>query len=194
MTDSHDYGDLGALLDYLHERRNFDFRGYKQGSLSRRILKRMQTVGIDDFQRYTEVLEANPGEFGELFNTILINVTSLARDREAWQVLAESIIPAIIDGKRPEEPARIWSAGCARCDRPAWISCRVAWSRAIEPSRTCISSSSRACARRTRWDKAVARSPARSVMPLTITPGPRISPPRPGMPPGQPGGLRSSGQ
>jgi two-component system, chemotaxis family, CheB/CheR fusion protein len=113
MNDSHDYGDLGALLDYLYERRNFDFRGYKQGSLSRRILKRMQAVGIEDFQRYTEVLEANPGEFAELFNTILINVTSLARDREAWQVLAESIIPAIVDGKPPEEPARIWSAGCA---------------------------------------------------------------------------------
>ena len=113
MTENHDYGDLAALLDYLHERRNFDFRGYKRGSLSRRILKRMQTVGIDDFQRYTEVLEANPGEFSELFNTILINVTSLARDREAWEVLADSIIPAIIEAKPPEEPARIWSAGCA---------------------------------------------------------------------------------
>ena len=113
MNDSHDYGDFGALLDYLYERRNFDLRGYKQGSLSRRILKRMKAVGIEDFQRYTEVLEANPGEFAELFNTILINVTSLARDREAWDVLAESIIPAIVDGKPPEEPARIWSAGCA---------------------------------------------------------------------------------
>src|SRR5215470_5691303 len=67
MTENHDSGDLGALLEYLHERRNFDFRGYKRGSLSRRILKRMQTVGIDDYQRYTEVLEANPGEFAELF-------------------------------------------------------------------------------------------------------------------------------
>src|SRR5690348_2659782 len=113
MNEPHDYGDLGALLEYLHERRNFDFRGYKRGSLSRRILKRMQTVGIDDYQRYTEVLEANPGEFSELFNTILINVTGLARDRDAWEVLAESIIPALLERKPPEEPARIWSAGCA---------------------------------------------------------------------------------
>src|SRR5215467_11335895 len=106
-------GELEALLDYLHERRNFDFRGYKRASLSRRIFKRMQNVGIDDYQRYIEVLEANPGEFAELFNTILINVTSLARDREAWDTLAGTIIPAIIDAKPPEEPARIWSAGCA---------------------------------------------------------------------------------
>ena len=113
MADEHENGDLDALLQYLHERRNFDFRGYKRASLTRRIRKRMQTVGIDDYQRYTEVLEANPGEFAELFNTILINVTGLARDRDAWDALADTIIPTIIEAKPPEEPARIWSAGCA---------------------------------------------------------------------------------
>jgi two-component system CheB/CheR fusion protein len=106
-------GDLDALLQYLFERRNFDFRGYKRASLTRRILKRMQVVGIDDYQRYTEILEANPGEFAELFNTILINVTSLMRDKDAWETLAETIIPAIVAAKPPEEPARIWAAGCA---------------------------------------------------------------------------------
>src|SRR5262249_62370962 len=113
MTENHDYGDLGALLEYLHERRNFDFRGYKRGSLTRRIRKRMQAVGIDDYQRYTEVLEANPGEFAELFNTILINVTGLARDRDSWGTLAETVIPAIIDAKPPREPATIRPRGCA---------------------------------------------------------------------------------
>ena len=68
-------GDLDALLTYLRDVRGFDFTGYKRPSLSRRITKRMQTVGADDYQRYLSVLEANPGEFVELFNTILINVT-----------------------------------------------------------------------------------------------------------------------
>src|SRR5215472_7581060 len=58
-------GELEALLEYLKERRNFDFRGYKRASLSRRIFKRMQTINVEDYQRYIEVLEANPGEFGE---------------------------------------------------------------------------------------------------------------------------------
>ena len=69
-------GELEALLEYLYERRNFDFRGYKRASLTRRIFKRMQMINVDDYQRYMEILEANPGEFAELFNTILINVTS----------------------------------------------------------------------------------------------------------------------
>lgn len=106
-------GDLDALLTYIHERRNFDFRGYKRGSLVRRIDKRMQSLGIDDYQRYTDVLEANPGEFAELFNTILINVTSFLRDREAWEALVGGVVPAIVRAKGPTEPIRAWSAGCA---------------------------------------------------------------------------------
>jgi two-component system CheB/CheR fusion protein len=106
-------GELEELLEYLYERRNFDFRAYKRASLSRRIFKRMQAIGIDDYQRYTEVLEANPGEFAELFNTILINVTSLLRDTDAWEVLAAQVIPAIVEAKAVDQPLRIWSAGCA---------------------------------------------------------------------------------
>jgi two-component system, chemotaxis family, CheB/CheR fusion protein len=104
---------LETLLNYLLERRNFDFRGYKRASLSRRIAKRMQAIGVEDYERYMEVLEANPGEFSELFNTILINVTGLLRDPEAWESLAANVIPAIVDAKASDEPIRVWSAGCA---------------------------------------------------------------------------------
>ena len=106
-------GELEALLDYVHERRNFDFRGYKRASLTRRIVKRMQAIGVDDYQRYIEVLEANPGEFAELFNTILINVTGLLRDRDAWAVLADTVIARLAEAKTPGDPVRVWSAGCA---------------------------------------------------------------------------------
>jgi two-component system, chemotaxis family, CheB/CheR fusion protein len=106
-------GELEALLDYVRERRNFDFRGYKRASLTRRIFKRMQAIGVDDYQRYTEILEANPGEFAELFNTVLINVTALLRDRDAWDTLADEVIPRIVEAKEPGEAVRVWSAGCA---------------------------------------------------------------------------------
>ncbi len=106
-------GELEALLEYVHDRRNFDFRGYKRASLTRRIVKRMHAIDVDGYQRYIEVLEANPGEFAELFNTILINVTALLRDREAWDALADTVIPRIVETKDPADPVRVWSAGCA---------------------------------------------------------------------------------
>ena len=72
-------GELEALLDYVHERRNFDFRGYKRASLTRRIVKRMQAIAaFDGYWSYIEVLEAILARVrGAVQNTILINVTGL---------------------------------------------------------------------------------------------------------------------
>jgi two-component system CheB/CheR fusion protein len=113
MSNPPQDGELDTLLGYINDRRGFDFRAYKRGSLSRRIFKRMQLVGVDDYQQYMEILEANPSEFSELFNTILINVTSFMRDRDAWDKVVNSVIPTITESKAPEEPIRVWSAGCA---------------------------------------------------------------------------------
>jgi two-component system CheB/CheR fusion protein len=113
MATPPENGELETLLEYINERRNFDFRGYKRASLTRRILKRMQALDVDDYQHYMEMLEANPGEFADLFNTILINVTAFLRDRDAWAALAETAIPQIVGAKGQDDPVRAWSAGCA---------------------------------------------------------------------------------
>jgi two-component system CheB/CheR fusion protein len=105
--------DLEALLFYLREARSFDFTGYKRASLTRRIRHRMQEVGIAEFESYKELLEAEPEEFTNLFNTILINVTGFLRDRDAWDYLTDSVIPRILSTKTEDRPVRVWSAGCA---------------------------------------------------------------------------------
>jgi two-component system, chemotaxis family, CheB/CheR fusion protein len=104
---------LEPLLEYLKGTRGFDFSGYKRATLGRRIRKRMGEVGIDDYESYADYLEANPREFGELFNTILINVTSFFRDKEAWDYLAQEVVPGLIETVPEQEQIRVWSAGCA---------------------------------------------------------------------------------
>jgi two-component system CheB/CheR fusion protein len=107
---------LEGLLEYLRQSRAFDFTGYKRPTVSRRILKRMQAIGIARFEDYIDYLEVHPEEFAHLFNTILINVTAFFRDPAAWAFLANTIIPRLIargDGKKPGGPIRVWSAGCA---------------------------------------------------------------------------------
>ena len=101
------------LLAYLLNSRGFDFHGYKPASLARRIRKRMDTVGIDNFAAYQDYLEVHPNEFGSLFNTILINVTSFFRDPAAWDVVRTVALPEIISSRPPGEPIRAWCAGCA---------------------------------------------------------------------------------
>jgi len=104
---------LEAILDYLKATRGFDFTAYKRSSLMRRIQKRLQAVNIDSYEGYQAYLEANPQEFGLLFNTILINVTSFFRDEEAWDFLGKQVVPRILAGGRPDSAIRVWSAGCA---------------------------------------------------------------------------------
>src|SRR5437764_9765228 len=104
--------DFAALLDYVKESRGFDFSGYKQTTLTRRLTKRMQAVNAENYGDYTDYLQVHPEEFNNLFNSILINVTSFFRDPGAWDYLRAEIIPRIAKDK-PTQPLRIWSAGCA---------------------------------------------------------------------------------
>jgi two-component system, chemotaxis family, CheB/CheR fusion protein len=105
--------EFEALLSYIKRSRGFDFTGYKRTSLTRRVNKRMQTLGIQGYSHYLDYLEVHPEEFNLLFNTLLINVTAFFRDRSNWDYLASDIVPQILASKQPDEPIRIWSAGCA---------------------------------------------------------------------------------
>lgn len=105
--------EFEALLEYLKSNRGFDFTGYKRSSLRRRIGKRMQGLRLEHYSDYVDYLEVHPEEFLQLFNTVLINVTAFFRDSAAWDFLAASVLPALIATKKPHDPIRIWSAGCA---------------------------------------------------------------------------------
>lgn len=101
------------LLVFLRDHRGFDFTGYKRSSLMRRVRRRMEAVEIEGFEEYQDYLEVHPNEFAYLFNTILINVTSFFRDREAWDFLSEEVVPQVIENAAGGREIRVWSAGCA---------------------------------------------------------------------------------
>ena len=79
---------MNPCSNILNQSRGFDFSGYKPTSLQRRIQKRMQMVSIENYDDYIDYLEVHPDEFNQLFNTILINVTSFFRDTQAWDWLS----------------------------------------------------------------------------------------------------------
>ena len=110
--------EFEALLGYIQESRGLDFRGYKRTSLRRRITLRTEAANVEGFAAYQSHLEADPGEFAHLLNTVLINVTSFFRDAEAWEVLKAEVIPAIIARVEDDRPIRVWSVGCASGEEP----------------------------------------------------------------------------
>jgi two-component system CheB/CheR fusion protein len=102
-----------ALLRYMRDSRGFDFTGYKRTTLMRRVHHRMTQVGHENFDEYLDVLQASSEEFSALFNTILINVTAFFRDPDAWEYIGTDVIPRLLAERAPDNPIRIWSAGCA---------------------------------------------------------------------------------
>ena len=106
-------GDFEALLHYIKRERGFDFTGYKRPSLVRRVEKRMQDVDCATYADYLGLLEAQPHEYAELFDTILINVTRFFREPSAWEYVQKEVVPRILEGKGQNDPVRIWSTGCA---------------------------------------------------------------------------------
>ena len=112
MNDHND-DSFEALLHYLRDARGVDFTGYKRTSLMRRVRHQMDHTGVQTFEEYLDVLQASSDEFAALFNTMLINVTAFYRDPDAWQLIHDEVVPALLARRGPEEPIRIWSAGCA---------------------------------------------------------------------------------
>ncbi len=104
---------LDGLLEFVKEVRGFDFTGYKRSSLERRIKKRMGDVGVSGYDEYIDYLQLHSEEFVQLFNTVLINVTSFFRDRSTWDYLAEEIVPQLVAAHPDDRPLRFWCAGSA---------------------------------------------------------------------------------
>jgi len=111
--DPESLGEFESLLAYLKQSRGFDFTAYKRSSLMRRVLVRMQTMGVKGFATYQDFLQVDPEEFTRLFNTILINVTSFFRDAANWEVLRDAVIPRLVGPPGEARMIRVWSAGCA---------------------------------------------------------------------------------
>jgi two-component system CheB/CheR fusion protein len=105
--------DFDDLLLMLKETRGFDLTGYKPTTLMRRSRRRMDALTLQTFAEYRDYLELEPDEFTQLFDSLLINVTSFFRDSPAWHELREKILPELLAAMPPNRPLRLWSAGCA---------------------------------------------------------------------------------
>jgi len=111
---------LKAILDYLLEKRGFDFSGYYPAMLERRISQRLAATTCKDFHAYLSCLQRDAAELDSLIDVITINVSRFFRDTLTFELIADRILPAIVREKTKvrDLSLRVWSAGCARGEEP----------------------------------------------------------------------------
>lgn len=102
-----------AIFTILRNQIGHDFSGYKGKTFLRRVQRRMQVLDIRTPEAYVARLSADPEEVTALFRDLLINVTSFFRDAQAFDALADLVLPKLFEGRGTEDTVRVWVPGCA---------------------------------------------------------------------------------
>lgn len=101
------------IIALLTEMTSHDFSLYKPGTLTRRIERRMALAAIENRERYLEILREDAGERERLARDLLINVTQFFRDRLAFDMLGQSVVPELVQEQPPGQPIRVWVPACS---------------------------------------------------------------------------------
>ncbi len=78
---------MNAIIALLRKATGIDFREYKQGTLRRRIRRRMLLRQQTELAEYATHLETNGPELMALYEDVLINVTGFFRDPDTFLAL-----------------------------------------------------------------------------------------------------------
>ena len=107
------------IINTIKRKQEIDFYGYKRATLERRIEKRMQIVGVYSLVDYSDYLLKNPEEIETLANEFLIGVTRFFRDKEAFSIIKDKIVPELVRRsveyqEAPQrETLRLWVSSCS---------------------------------------------------------------------------------
>ena len=82
-----------------------------------RLARRLRSLGIASFDDYVRFLELEPAEWEHCTNALTTNVTAFYREEHHFTILAAHARATV----RPNEPFRVWSAGCSTGEEPYTI-------------------------------------------------------------------------
>jgi two-component system CheB/CheR fusion protein len=101
------------ILTLLRGVSGIEFQNYKSTTLLRRIARRMLLKGTHTLGDYVKLLQTQHQELSDLQEDVLINVTRFFRDPEVFDALKQDLFQRLFEGRRPQQPVRIWVAGCS---------------------------------------------------------------------------------
>ena len=104
---------LTKIFDLIQEHTPLDFSEYKRPTVNRKIVIRMTQNKITSLADYIEFLKSNPAEINILAKEFMISVTQFFRDKEAFEVIKEKVLPEIVKNKLQVDTLKVWVVGCA---------------------------------------------------------------------------------
>ena len=103
-----DDNEIKVFADRLKNISDYDFSGYSDKSLKRRLAKLLFDNDLD-FEIFLEKMEQDKSFLEKVVKKITVNTTELFRDPAVWNSIRNEILPLF----RNYLPLNIWHAGCS---------------------------------------------------------------------------------
>lgn len=115
---NHQFNDskyFELIFKGLHEKYGIDFSLYRQGTIKRRLDRRLAATDCNNYLDYFYALEKKPEEYENLLRDLTIKVSHFFRNPHLFQTLYDDVFPDIINNKtsQNDNTLRIWGPGCA---------------------------------------------------------------------------------
>lgn len=106
---------FAAISRLAYQESGLQLVAEKTSMIQSRLRHRLRAVGIDTFDKYAAFVCSDDGigERRQMISALTTNVSHFFREHHHFEMLADQIMPSLIDGVRSGSRLRIWSAGCS---------------------------------------------------------------------------------
>jgi chemotaxis protein methyltransferase CheR len=101
--------EIAALLEAIHSRYGYDFRGYADASLKRRLRRRLREEGVETVSGLQERVLHDVAAMHRLILGLSVSVTSMFRDPGFFRTFRDQVCPLLATYPF----TRVWNAGSA---------------------------------------------------------------------------------
>jgi len=101
--------EMGLLVDAIYLRWHFDFRGYAQASLRRRLKTAMGRFSCTSLSQLQDKVLHQSDFFPALLDYLTVQVSEMFRDPDYFLALRREVVPLL----RTYPSLKIWVAGCS---------------------------------------------------------------------------------
>jgi len=105
LSDAH----FRRICQLIYQRAGIVLADHKRDMVYNRLVRRLRTLGLDDFGRYLSMLEAN--QWQAFINSLTTNLTAFFREAHHFPVLADH-------ARKHSGEYRVWSAAASTGEEP----------------------------------------------------------------------------
>jgi chemotaxis protein methyltransferase CheR len=101
--------ELQLLIDAIYLKYHYDFRGYAEASLKRRLASAMLRIGCPTLSQLQDRVLREPAVFASVLDFLTVPVSEMFRDPLFFRAIRENVVPLL----RTYPSLKVWIAGCS---------------------------------------------------------------------------------